>query len=240
MVICNSRFTAATFHRIYPGVPRTILYYPVSSPGTWTADELLETREKLNTSPETVAIVQPSRMETWKGHRLHLKALSLLAAVPNWICWMAGGPQRPVEEQYFQTLKEDAVRYGIADRVRFTGWVDDVPKLLAAAQIHCQPNAAPEPFGITFIEAMSAGLPVLTTSMGAPLEIVTGDSGILVAPADPDALAASLARLISDAGLRARLGAGGRIRARELCDPERQMNQLAGALQAVAGKGQAV
>jgi len=45
---------------------------------------LLEIRRKLNTSPETVAIVQPSRLEPWKGHRQHLKALSLLAKAPDW------------------------------------------------------------------------------------------------------------------------------------------------------------
>ncbi len=240
MVICNSEFTAKTFERMYPGVPRSVLYCPVSLPRTWTADELLETRQRLNTSPEAVAIVQSSRMEPWKGHRLLLKALSLLAGVPDWICWVAGAPQRPSEEHYLQTLKEDAVRYRIADRVRFAGWVHDVTKLLAAAQIHCQPNAAPEPFGISFVEAMGAGLPVVTTSWGGPLEIVTSESGILVAPADPNSLATSLQSLITDAALRARLGSGGRIRARELCDPERQMNRLACTLQTVVANRETV
>jgi glycosyltransferase involved in cell wall biosynthesis len=128
----------------------------------------------------------------------------------------------------------------IADRVRFTGWAEDITKLLAAAQIHCQPNTAPEPFGITFVEAMSTGLPVVTTSWGGPLEIVTGESGILVAPDDPDSLATSLEKLITDPGLRAKLGAAGRIRARELCDPGRQMNSLAATLQAVVAQRQKV
>jgi glycosyltransferase involved in cell wall biosynthesis len=190
-------------------------------------DELLETRKRLNTSSEAVAIVHSSRMEPWKGHRLLLKALSLLASVPNWTCWVAGAPQRPSEEHYFKMVKEDAVRYRIADRVRFTGWEEDITKLLAAAQIHCQPNTAPEPFGITFVEAMSAGLPVVTTSWGGPLEIVTGESGILVAPDDPDSLATSLEKLITDPGLRAKLGAAGR-------------NSLAGTLQAVVAQRQNV
>jgi glycosyltransferase involved in cell wall biosynthesis len=233
-VICNSHFTAGTFQRVYPGVPRSILYYPASVPGTWSPDELLEIRGKLNTSPETVAIVQPSRLEPWKGHRQHLKALSLLAKAPDWVCWVAGGPQRPIEDRYWKTLHEDAHLYGIADRVRFLGWVEDIPKLLAAAQIHCQPNSVPEPFGLTFVEAMSAGLPVVTSSWGAPLEIVNADSGILVSPGDADLLAKALERLIADAALRARLGAGGRARARELCDPERQMNLLAETLTGVA------
>jgi glycosyltransferase involved in cell wall biosynthesis len=238
LVICNSQFTAGTFERVYPGVPRSILYCPVSVPGRWAPEQLLEVRRKLDTSPETVAIVQPSRLEVWKGHRLHLKALSLLAKLPNWVCWLAGGPQRPSEVQYLKTLREDAQCYGIADRVRFVGWVDDIPKLLAAAQIHCQPNCAPEPFGLTYVEGMSAGLPVVTTAWGAPLEILTPNCGITVPPDSPELLARALETLIRDAGLRARLGAGGRVRARELCDPERQINRLAAALMPLAAGGE--
>ena len=55
---------------------------------------------------------------------------------------------------------------------------DDVPRLLAAADIFCQPNLGPEPFGIGFVEALSAGLPVITTATGGALEIVDGDCGI--------------------------------------------------------------
>jgi glycosyltransferase involved in cell wall biosynthesis len=47
----------------------------------------------------------------------------------------------------------------IADRVRFAGQRDDVPRLLAAADLHCQPNSSPEPFGVAFVEALAAGLP---------------------------------------------------------------------------------
>ena len=82
---------------------------------------------------------------------------------------------------------------------------------------------------------MNAGLPVVTTSLGGPLEIVTADSGILAPPGDPASLASALEKLIMDAALRARLGSAGRMRARELCDPERQLNRLAGELHAVAG-----
>ncbi len=76
-------------------------------------------------------------------------------------------------------------------------------RLLAAADIHCQPNTGPEPFGITFIEALYAGLPVVTTSIGGALEIVDGSCGMLVEPNDPAALAGALRRLIEDRELRA-------------------------------------
>ena len=125
-MICNSRFTAGTFQRTYAGVPRSIIYCPVNSPRQWDAAELLETRYKLDTALNSVAIVQSSRIEPCKGHRLHIKALSLLAKVPGWVCSIAGAPQRPFEERYFEVLKQDARRYAIAERVRFTGWIDNI------------------------------------------------------------------------------------------------------------------
>ncbi|HVA41545.1 MAG TPA: glycosyltransferase family 4 protein, partial [Candidatus Binataceae bacterium] len=91
-------------------------------------------------------------------------------------------------------------------------------------------NTGPEPFGITFIEALYAGLPVVTTSIGGALEIVDGSCGILVEPDDPGALAGALCRLIEDRELRARLGAAGPGRAAALCDPRAQMAALARAL----------
>jgi len=180
--------------------------------------------------------VQPSRMERYKGHRLHLQALHLLRDLPDWTCWMAGAPQRPMEEEYFSSLKEDARSYEIADRVRFVGWVEDMPTLLAASQIHCQPCIGPEPFGLTFVEAMMAARPVLTTALGGALEIITPVSGVLVPPDDPHALASALRKLIGDADLRAKIGNAACLRAREICDPGRQLRLLGSAVMQTAGR----
>ena len=141
-----------------------------------------------------------------------------------------GRSAAPHEARYLEALRAEAAALGIGPRVNFLGQRGDVARLLAAADIHCQPNTGPEPFGITFIEALYAGLPVVTTSIGGALEIVDGSCGILVRPDDPAALAAALARLIEDRELRARLGAAGPARAAALCDPRAQMAALARAL----------
>ena len=96
--------------------------------------------------------------------------------------------------------------------------------------VFCQPNAEPEPFGIVFIEALDAGLPVVTTDMGGGREIVTAECGILVPPADPAALSGVLAGLKGDRERRARLGRRGPVRARALCDPANQLRKLSDAL----------
>ena len=118
-------------------------------------------------------------------------------------------------------------RLVLSDRVCFLGQRRDVPRLLAAADIHCQPNTGPEPFGIAFIEALYAGLPVVTTALGGALEIVDQTCGILVPPGDEAALADAIVGLIHDSGRRQQLGAHGPARADALCNPARSMQRLA-------------
>src|SRR6202007_1965732 len=108
------------------------------------------------------------------------------------------------EEVDLAEVHERVASRGLGERIRFLGQRSDVPQLLAAADIHCQPNTGPEPFGVAFIEAMYAGLPVVTTAMGGALEIVQEECGVLVPPDDPQALADALLPLIRDKDLRAR------------------------------------
>ena len=124
----------------------------------------------------------------------------------------------------------------MSDRVRFAGERHDVPALLTAADIYCQPNIRPEAFGISLLEAQGAGLPIVTSSFGGALEIVDEACGLLVAPHDIDGLAAALRRLISDASLRARLGQAARTRASVLCDLGRQMQRIHDVLSSVVSR----
>ena len=98
--------------------------------------------------------------------------------------------------------------------------------MLNAADIYCQPNTQPDAFGIAFIEALSAGLPVVTTALGGAPEIVDDSCGILVQPNDAGILASSLRSLIEDNSRRDTLGNAGPERARHLCDPEKQMAKI--------------
>jgi glycosyltransferase involved in cell wall biosynthesis len=230
LVICDSRFTAASIGNLYPDVPSLVLAYPVSAQTVrLTATERAALRASLDTPIDATVITQVSRMERWKGHTLLMDALAGLREL-SWVWWIVGGAQRPEELAYLGTLRAAADRLGVADRVRFLGERRDVPRLLAAADIHCQANLNPEPFGITFIEALAAGLPVVTVAMGGPLEIIDDSCGVLVPPDDVGALEAALRRLIKDPGLRARLALGGPARARRVSDPATQMRRLSEAL----------
>jgi len=226
-VICNSKYTANSLPAIFPRVPSKVIYLPVAPPARdRSAQDRLDIRREFDTLADAIVIVQVGRIERLKGHLVHLTALSQLREVPNWIAWFVGGAQRLAEVAYEAELKSAASALGIADRIRFVGERSDVAKILAASDILCQPNIAPEGFGITFIEALYAGLPVVTSALGGSLEIVDSSCGIMVPPRKPEAVADALEKLIGDRDLRLRLGAAGPARAKQLTDPAVQMSQL--------------
>jgi glycosyltransferase involved in cell wall biosynthesis len=234
MVIGNSQYTLGTVPAVFPDVPCSIVHNPVmlEQPQD-TAECRAAVRREMGVADDTVVIIQVSRMEAWKGHQLQLEALSRLKNDARWLVWMVGGAQRPMEQKYMQSLQHAAAELGIGERVCFLGQRSDVHRLLRAADIFSQPNRGPEPFGIVFVEALSAGLPVVTTAMGGPKEFIDDACGIVVPPERPELLAAALGSLIDSPELRARLGGNGPGRARELCDPAQRIVELC----AVLGRG---
>ncbi|WP_016951914.1 glycosyltransferase family 4 protein [Anabaena sp. PCC 7108] len=227
LVIANSRYTQTAIPKLYPQTRSDTLYLPVTSPNIGNHTSVRhEIRAELNTSDDAVVIIQVSRLERLKGQNVLISALGELRDIPGWICWIAGGVQRSHETKYLEELEAQVQELGIAERVLFLGQRSDIPSLLAAADIHCQPNTKPETFGIAFIEALYAGLPVVTTAIGGGMEIIDHSCGHLVAANDIDALSKTLRILISNPGKRASLASGGKQRAEYLCNPQQQINRL--------------
>jgi glycosyltransferase involved in cell wall biosynthesis len=82
--------------------------------------------------------------------------------------------------------------------VHFLGFRDDVPRLMTFVDLVLHTSVAPEPFGRVIVEAMLAGTPVLATRAGGPVEIVQEpDTGVLVPPGDPEALATAVQDVLS-------------------------------------------
>jgi len=222
-IVANSRFTAASVPSVYESPIPSVVYAPVS-PGQVVCHRA-ELRAEFGLDERTPVILIASRFEAWKGHRALLEAVARIAE--PWRLWIAGRAQRGDEDTYERALRDFSAASGLSDRVTFLGERRDVPALMRAADLLCQPNTAPEPFGLAFVEALYAGLPVVTTAMGGALEIVTPSCGVLVPPGDSDAFDSALRTLLVDRQARARLGSAGPARARELCDPRRQLASLA-------------
>ena len=234
LVVCNSRYTASTAESRFPRSEIEWMYAPVRlSVPSAAVESRAAVRAELDTSPDAVVIVQASRLQDWKGHRVLLDALGGLRGVPEWVAWVVAGAQRPFEARYLAELEAQAGTLGIADRVRFVGERSDVGRVLAAADIYCQPNIEPEPFGIVFLEALAAGLPVVSTNRGGPSEVVDTSCGVLVPVGDVPALAAVLGRLIREGDARRALGRGGPARARQVSDPVTQLARLSELLSRV-------
>jgi len=227
LAIANSLYTARALAGWLVNARITVVYAPVS-PSSHDAAQRRQIRHEFGASDETTVILIASRLERWKGHAELLRATATMSG--DWALWIAGGAQRPHEAEYETELGRVAASLPARDRIRFLGPRTDVDRLLHAADILCQPNTAPEPFGLIFVEALYAGLPVVTSDAGGAREIVTPDCGVLAAPGDRAALSATLQSLIDDPGRRYALGSAGPARARALCDPASQMAALEHAL----------
>ena len=230
VVVANSRHTAAAVPTVFPGVRCEVVYTPLEPPPPPTADARRRVRAALDTPADDVVILMAARLEVWKGAAVFVEALGRLAGVPGWTAWLAGGPQKAGEAEYLAGLRTSARAAGIDGRVRLLGQRSDVADLMAAADIYCQPNTGPEPFGVVFVEALTAGRPVVTRNSGGGAEVVTPACGVLTPPGDAAAVAEALRGLIADPGRRQALGAAGPARAAELCDPARQLEALRSAL----------
>src|SRR3989440_12565951 len=162
------------------------------------------------------------RLDATKGIYDLLDAIAAVrATVPDVRLVCAGDGDRVGVTRY-------AERTGIADAVKFTGWVGPSGKraLLEHAAVFALPSSD-EALPVSLIEAMSAGVPVVASPVGGIPEVVADNtSGFLVAPGDKGALERALRRLLVDRKLAARMGAAARETARARFSPERALPVL--------------
>jgi glycosyltransferase involved in cell wall biosynthesis len=120
-------------------------------------------------------------------------------------------------------LRAVAAELNLGNGVTFLGETRDVPAVLARAQLFVLSSVS-EGMSLTLLEAMATGLAVVATNVGGnPEVVVDGETGLLVPPRDPAALAAALLRLRREPGERARLGRAGRERVERHFDVRRMV-----------------
>ena len=184
-------------------------------------------RDALRLGPEQPVVTTVGRIEPWKGQRTLVDAApAILSAYPDAHILIVGGVavNKPA---YAQDLRQRCEDLGIAGNVHFTGIRDDVPAVLAASSVLVLPTATPEPFGLTVPEAMAAGCPVVATAAGGPLDtVVDGETGYLVAPNDPAALAEKVCAVLADPARARAMGESGRRRAARLFSIERVAREM--------------
>jgi glycosyltransferase involved in cell wall biosynthesis len=165
------------------------------------------TRAALGLADDEPCLLMAARIVTAKGHDTALKALARIQD-QRWTLLLAGDHHGDLGPQ-IQAL---ATELGIAGRVRFLGLREDVPALLAAADMLLAPSRR-EALSLTLLEASACALPIVASTVGGIGEVVEhGASGLLVPPDDVPALADAIAQLLADPARRAALGARARQR----------------------------
>jgi rhamnosyl/mannosyltransferase len=156
----------------------------------------------------------------YKGVDVLLRALTRLRAHAVIV---GEGPMR-------QEWRRLAERLGVADRATFLGEISDAERriLLHACEVLVLPSIdRREAFGIVQLEAMACGKPVVSSDLptGVPFVNRDGETGLLVPPGNPEALAAAISRLLTDSTLRVRLGQRARERVIREFSVERMVSQ---------------
>jgi glycosyltransferase involved in cell wall biosynthesis len=186
-------------------------------------------RAEFGLAPEAPVLITVAVQREPKGIQYMLAALpAVAAAFPEVRYLLVGdGPHRGA-------LEQQAARLGVSDRVVFAGARDDVARLLAAADLFVLPSLT-EALPTVLAEAMAAGRAVVATTVGGIPEMCHhGEAALLVPPADPEALAAAVCRLLANPRQAAAMGRSGRRLVAARFDIRAQARALAEDYRALA------
>ncbi|MEV6911266.1 glycosyltransferase [Amycolatopsis sp. NPDC051071] len=155
-------------------------------------------RASLGVAAGTPVALCLARLEPQKRHDVLLDAWALLES--DAVLWLAGDGSLRAELES---------RHGdLSGRIRFLGTREDVPDLLAAADVTVLTSDW-EGLPLAVLESMAAGRPVVATDAGGVGEVLSGGAGVVVPPGDPLAVAKALGPLLHDKSARDSLGAEG-------------------------------
>jgi glycosyltransferase involved in cell wall biosynthesis len=190
-------------------------------------------RRRMGVDPQAEVVLQVGRQEFAKGQRFLVEAFDELAPErPGLILWIAGRKGHASAE-----LERLHSQFRFADRIEFLGHREDVPDLLAAADVFVFPSLY-EGQGGALIEAMGMGLPVVVSDIPVLREAVTGGwNGLLAPPGSRSGLAAAIARLLDDRDLALRFGARNEEIFRRRYSIERSAQRMIALYHRVAAEG---
>jgi glycosyltransferase involved in cell wall biosynthesis len=227
---------------------------PTSEPQIGSSEFLRQYREKCTVVPHGVDLEPFEHMEEhaafaaalrarhgapvtlFVGRLVYYKGLDVMLAamrdVPGTLVVVGEGPARAALETQCRAL-------GLSGRVLFAGRVPDIVPYLAAADVGVLPSShRTENFGLSMVEMMAGGRPVVCTELGTGTSFVNqnGETGIVVPPGDAAALSGAVRRLLEDDALRCRMGEAARARARRLFSTGPMMDGVSRVYEAVLAK----
>lgn len=159
-----------------------------------------------------------------KGQGVFLKAAAQVSKVfPNVKFIIVGDGN----ENYRKKLENLGEETGIAEKVIFTGFRENIPQIMSSFDIVVLPSYHSEGFSRVVLEGMASCKPVIATRVGGnPEAVEDGITGIIVPPEDPNRLAAAILELVKDENKRGQMGVAGRRRAEKLFSIEKNIEQI--------------
>lgn len=215
-VLCVSvAVHASLLARGFPSTRARVVHNAVDLTVYRPAPVRAEARQALGLPTSGRLLIQVGRLVPVKSHRTSLHALAQLQDLDASLVLVGDGPLRA-------ELERLAVELGIAERVRFVGFRENVSAWLAAADIYLMPSLK-EGFPLALLEAMASGVaPIAARVGGIPEAIEEGVNGLLVPPGEADALAAAIRHLCMETELRERLAIAARQSVEACFSLERQ------------------
>jgi glycosyltransferase involved in cell wall biosynthesis len=180
-------------------------------------------------------------IQEWKGQHLVAEAVAQARRrFPELYCLIVGGVHRRGVE-YAAELRARIAAPDLAGHVILAGARSDVPACLDAMDVMIHASTVAEPFGLVMIEAMALAKPVIAPREGGPLVIVVdGETGLLVPPRDPTALAEALIALVADPARCAAMGRAGRKRVDDVFDIRHHAEAMEALFEEVLNGGNSV
>jgi len=236
LLLAISKSSQATLQLLRPDLETRLLYWGTPLRQV-TQEETQAARAELGAGAGDLLVGVFGRLQRWKGQDVFVEAAARVARErPNVRFVIVGGSVFGLEPEFAEALRARVQALGIGEKVVFTGFRSDVPRLMAACDIVCHTSRGGEPFGLVLIEAMGLGRSVIATQGGGPSEIIDSDElGLLVPPDDPTALANAILALADDPARRLRIGASAAARVRERFTIEKMADNLIRELDSVAG-----
>jgi glycosyltransferase involved in cell wall biosynthesis len=225
-VIANSAFTARHAVETYKTDPERIrvIHRGIDldhfSPDRASAERIIKLSNDWRLVDGVPVVMLPGRLTRWKGQILLIEAMARLGR-DDVRCLIVGDDQG--RAGYRRELEALIAERRLGSVVHLVGPCADMPAALMLADAVVSASTDPEAFGRVMVEAQAMGRPVVAADHGASRELVVpGETGWLVTPNDPDALAAALREALAlDAAGRDRLARRGIARARELFTKQR-------------------
>jgi len=184
-------------------------------------------REELGVSDDAFFCGMVAQFAPWKKHRLFLQAAAIVATDrPDAYFLLMGDDQFHDHPTYRYTLDREVRALGLGDRVIFTGYRRDVPRILRALDVVIHPPDR-EPLGRAVMEAMATAVPVIAVNRAGPAEIIRADvDGYLIEPNRADVMAEKTMAMADDTDLRLKFGRSARERMLENYDLRRQVKTV--------------